>query len=146
MKLIDFIICDDVRTEINNKVSLIGIYNDLLNFIVPEKAANTWPKGLRLGIFIRFDFEDADEQNKIGKLVLESTINGEINFHAEQIADSNGQETLKRMVISAVFNHISIPSAGDMVFSLSVYDKNNELMAKFNYPGNMKITEIISPL
>ena len=145
MKLIDFIICDDIRTEISNKVSLIGVYNDALNFVVPEKAVNTWPKGLRLGVFVRLDFEDIEEQNKIGKLVLESSVNGEVNFHVEQVADSNeqGNPPLKRMVISAVFNQISIPKIGYMELTVSIFDKKNELMDKFSYPGNVKITEIL---
>ena len=145
MKLIDFIICDDIRTEINNKVSLIGVYNDVINFIVPEGSANTWPKGLRLGLFIRLDMDGIEEQDKIGKLVLESTINGEVNFHAEQIIDTIGQKTvpLGRMIISVVFNQFNIHKTGDMALTLSFYDKNQELMEKLSYPGNIKITEVL---
>ena len=143
MKLNDFVICDDIRIEINNKVSLIGVYNDALNFMVPKRAINTWPKILRLGLFIRLAIDDPEEQNKIGKLVLESSINGEINFHVEQIFDIKKKEPapLGQMIISSVFNNINIPKTGDMEFSLSIFNRKNELMDKFNYPGNLKITE-----
>ena len=145
MKLKDFIICDDIRTEINNKVSLIGVYNDALNFMVPERAINTWPKILRLGLFIRLSMEDPEEHNKIGKLVLESAINGEINFHTEQIVEAKKQEPtqLGQMIISSVFNNINIIKTGDMELSLAIFDKKNELMNKFSYPGNLKITEFL---
>jgi len=146
MKLVDFIICDDIRTEINNKVSLIGVYDDAINFVTQEKAANFWPKGIRLGIFIRLDFVDLEEQNEIGKLVIESTINGEPNLRMEQPLDTKEQKNslLRRMSISVVFNQISIPKTGDMVLTLSVYNKNNEIMDKFYYPGDIKIAEIIA--
>jgi len=148
MKLNDFIICDDVRTEVNNKVSLIGVYNDALNFIVPERSAALWPKAIRLGIFIRVYLESIEELQKIGKFVLEATINDKTVFNAEQVIVEKIQENnpLKRMTISVVFNHINIDNAGDMGLSLSIYDKNNELMERLNYPGNIKITEIIQKM
>ena len=148
MKLKDFIICDDIRTEINNKVSLIGVYNDALNFMVPERAINTWPKILRLGLFIRLAIGNPEEYDKIGKLVLESSINGEINFHVEQIVETNNQKPtpLGQMIISSVFNNINISKTGDMEFSLTIFDKKNELLNKFLYPGNLKITEVLQKI
>ena len=148
MKLIDFIVCDDVRTEINNKVSIIGVYDDVLNFIVPERAVNTWPKILRLGLYIRLALENKEEQSKIGKLQLAFTINGENIFQAEQTTDLRNQETNphKRLAISVVFNQIPIPRTGDMEIALSVYDNEKKLMQKFCYPGNVKITEIMQKI
>jgi len=145
MKLNDFIICDDIRIEINNKVLLIGVYNDALHFMVPERAINTWPKILRLGLFIRLAIEDPEEQSKIGKLVIESSIDGEVNFHAEQIVDPKELEPtpLRQMIISSVFNNINIPKTGNMEWSIAIFDKKNELIDKFNYPSNLKITEIL---
>ena len=145
MKLKDFIICDDIRTEINNKVSLIGVYNDSINFVVPESAADAWPKILRLGLFIRLALNDIEEKKKIGKLTLDFTINRDINFHAEQIIDADKQKTtlLDQMIISVVFNQINIPTTGEMEISLSIIDKEGELMEKITYPGNIKLNEIV---
>ena len=47
MKITDFIICDDVRMEIGNKISIMGIYNDSIILSVPG-AETTWPVPLRL--------------------------------------------------------------------------------------------------
>ena len=148
MKLKDFIICDDIRMEINNKVSLIGVYNDALHFMVPERAISTWPKILRLGFFIRLVMEDPEEQRKIGKLVIESSIDGEINYHAEQIVDTKKLEPtpVGQMIISSVFNNINIPKKGDMELTLAIFNRKNELMDKFNYPGNLRITEILQKI
>ena len=142
MKLKDFIICDDIRTEINNKLSLMGIYNDALNFSVPEKLVDKWPKVIHLGFFIRFDLECIEELKNIGKFVLEAKINDKINFQAEQIFDGIIHENhpLNQMVISVVFDQVNIYSTGEMELSLSVYKKNNELKEKFIYPGNIKVS------
>ena len=148
MKLKDFIVCDDIRTEINYKVSIMGVYDDIINFLVPKSAANVWPKILRLGLFIRLALENKEEQINIRKLILEFTLNGEKVFHAEQGIDLSKQELplLKGFAIPVVFNNIQIPKTGDMEISLSVLDKDGKLMQKVCYPGNVKITEIIQKL
>ena len=147
MKLKDFIICDDIRTEIGNKFSLMGIYNDALNFTVPENLADSWPKMVHLGFFIRLGLQNLEELRNIGKFVLESTQNDEINFKAEQIfsGEVNDNNPLNQLIISVVFDQIKIHSIGEMDLSLSVYNKKNELMAKFNYPGNMKVSVVTFP-
>jgi hypothetical protein len=142
MKLKDFIICDDIRLEIHNKFSLIGVYNDVLKFSVPEKLADNWPKGVHLGFFIRLDIENIEELKNIGKFVLEASIDDKKNFHAEQIFDEviNENHPLNQMVISVVFEQVNIYNIGEMEISLLIFNKNDELMERFIYPGNIKVS------
>ncbi len=53
MKLIDFIICDDIRQEVGGKVTLVGVYEDRIMINTPSPDAVRWPVPLRLGFFIR---------------------------------------------------------------------------------------------
>jgi len=53
MKLIDFIVCDDIRQEIGGKVTLVGVYEDRININAPAPDAVRWPVKLKLGFFIR---------------------------------------------------------------------------------------------
>jgi len=53
MRLIDFIICDDIRQEIGGKVTLVGVYEDRIMINAPSAEALRWPVRLRLGFFIR---------------------------------------------------------------------------------------------
>lgn len=53
MKLIDFIVCDDIRQEIGGKVTLVGVYEDRIMINAPSAEAVRWPVRLRLGFFIR---------------------------------------------------------------------------------------------
>lgn len=57
MKILDFIVCDDIRREIGDKLSLMGIYNDEILF---TGVAVTWPQALRMGIYVRFVVEQRD--------------------------------------------------------------------------------------
>ena len=49
MKINSFIICDDIRSEVGNKKSLMGIYTKELVFSVTAEEAGVWPKDLVLG-------------------------------------------------------------------------------------------------
>ena len=148
MKLKDFIICDDIRTEIGNKISLMGIYNDAFNFTVPEKLADNWPKMVHLGFFIRLGIESFKELESIGKFVLESIQNDQINFKAEQIFGDvvNENNPLSQLVISVVFDQINIHKIGEMELSLSVYNKMDKLIDRFIYPGNIKVSVTTFPV
>jgi len=53
MKLIDFIVCDDIRQEVGGKVTLVGVYEDRIMINAPSPDAVRWPVQLRLGFFIR---------------------------------------------------------------------------------------------
>lgn len=50
MRLLDFVICDDIRTEIGNKLSLMGVYTG--TYIIPDNIVK-WPFPTRFGFFIR---------------------------------------------------------------------------------------------
>ena len=56
MKLQTFIVCDDIRNEIGQKHSLIGVYDDRILFNVTPDKKNTWPKQMKLGIFAKISF------------------------------------------------------------------------------------------
>jgi len=53
MKLVDFIICDDIRQEVGGKVTLVGVYEDRIMINAPSPDAVRWPVPLKLGFFIR---------------------------------------------------------------------------------------------
>lgn len=57
MEVINAVICDDIRQEIGNKFSLMGIYVD--RFIIETKTPESlkWPLNIKLGIFVSFKSE-----------------------------------------------------------------------------------------
>ncbi len=54
MKINSFIICDDIRSEVGNKKSLMGLYTKELVFSVTAEEAGVWPKDLVLGMMLDF--------------------------------------------------------------------------------------------
>jgi hypothetical protein len=61
MLIVDYIFCDDIRTEQLNKHSLMGVFNDLIRRQVPQQAEIKWPIPLRLCCFLRFRVGPVDE-------------------------------------------------------------------------------------
>lgn len=58
MKILDFILCDDIRKEVSNKHTLIGVYDDKMIFQVPNLGEDKWPKRIKLGLFIRVKLDE----------------------------------------------------------------------------------------
>lgn len=52
MELANFIVCDDIRREVNGKHMLIGVY-DTLTLNLPKGQSVFWPLTLRLAFFIK---------------------------------------------------------------------------------------------
>lgn len=59
MKIDHFLICDDIRTEISGKHTLVGVYDENIFFTVRPDQKGRWPKQLKLGIFAKIAFEGA---------------------------------------------------------------------------------------
>lgn len=60
MLLKNYIFCDDIRQEINNKFSLIGAYSDRILITTPKGVNITWPISLRLSIYLRIGLDKQD--------------------------------------------------------------------------------------
>lgn len=62
MKLLEALFCDDVRFEVNNKLSLMGLYSDRIVFrTAPEKELK-WPLPIRLATLLRFRLDPKDDR------------------------------------------------------------------------------------
>jgi hypothetical protein len=59
MKVYDFLVGEDIRTEVGNKHSLMGLFGDSLTFTVPAEAVAS-PIALRLAFFLRLEFGPTD--------------------------------------------------------------------------------------
>lgn len=80
MRISDFIICDDVRHEHLNKVSLMGLYNDRIAITVADKRTIKWPLVIGLGLYVRIESADnkipADFNFKITFLMNDKELGG----------------------------------------------------------------------
>lgn len=55
MKVLDFIVCEDIRNEVGAKFSLMGVYAD--SMMVHFQNEEKWPFVTRLGFYVKLDPE-----------------------------------------------------------------------------------------
>jgi len=74
MKLRDIIFCDDLRTEINNKFSLMGIYADRIVFKFENAEAEKWPLPVKLCLVLRILVDEKDPS--VDSFIFNFKLNG----------------------------------------------------------------------
>ncbi len=104
MKFQSFIFCDDVRQEINGKVTLIGVYD--LTIIFPK--GTKFPAALPLSFFCRVQLDTGDKH--FDSMKLEFFLNGKLFLDAEGPIQVNDFE--KPITISQRFSILPIPESG----------------------------------
>lgn len=136
MKLRTFIICDDIRSEVNGKNSLIGTYRDKIIFNIQKGQKNTWPKVIKLAFYVEilvegslpktFNFKRIDEEGA-ESVVLQ----GDLPFKKDS--------TLLRMNLihpAFMFNKV-----GTIIFKLEFFDKTGKLTNTIEPPMSFKVEE-----
>lgn len=125
MQLANFIFCDDIRYEKNNKLSLMGLYNDSIIIQSSNKDRIKWPIQMVLALVLRFRM-DADDK-KPDNFELEYFIN------KKSIAKIQGQANIPA-TSSSTFNlttRTPIPiEPGTLGFTIKLLKKDNLLFSK----------------
>lgn len=75
MKILDYIICDDIRREFGGKHTIVGAYNDRIDFLAFGTQPLRWPINKQIGIYIRFKKEDSDPSFDKFKLNIDVGMN-----------------------------------------------------------------------
>ena len=143
MKIINFMICDDIRMEMGNKHSIIGLYDDSINFSVPIIEKGKWPKTIKLGIFIKAIFDNDLEKKQIEKFRLEVSLNDKAKTIAEGNFDAQKQLEATGINLVFVFNQFVFESSGLMSLKIVFIDHHNNEIDSEEYPYKVKITEVI---
>jgi hypothetical protein len=132
MKLNCFLICDDIRNELGNKQSLIGVYDDVISFSVPQTDIGKWPKVIKLGIYIKLEFEKEAEKASFQRIKLEYSINNETVVLLDNSRPASLVTDPKGLNIGAVVNQFVIKCPGQLSFHCIIYDKDNSIIHNFS--------------
>ena len=139
MKLINFIICDDIRNELGNKNSLMGVYDNTIEFRVTPDKENTWPKTMRLGIYARIRiYEDKD----ITHFKLRTFFNDKETIIGEGILNSPAMKQLKKNIV-ILHNAFVFENLGIIKFSFDFYNKNDEIVESLHPDFSLEIKETV---
>lgn len=126
MKLLNFIVCDDIRKELGNKHSLMGIYDESIEFQVTPDKQNTWPKSLRVGIYAKVKTEDNEE---VFKFKIRMKYNEKEAVLVDGVLPQSKIKPFNKIVISLVNSDFKFEKPGDITFFLDFYNQKKELMA-----------------
>ncbi len=122
MKVVSFIVCDDIRNEIGGKHSLMGVYGNSIEFRVTPENRDQWPKNVKIGIFVTIKLEDDDREKDINSFSLNIDYSGKLEkvakglFHPAHIPISH------MVNLAIVHNNFVFKEAGELRFSLDFFD------------------------
>lgn len=141
MKFESFLICDDIRTEISNKVSLIGVYDDRMIFLPKEGEKSTWPVQRQIGIYAKLYFEPSDKLSEI-KLFRFKVI-----FNRSEMELAKGDFPIDKitkvpiMKISVVYPNFTFSEKGTFTIGLEFLDKNEKIIYAISPKNSIQITD-----
>lgn len=128
MRLVDFAVCDDIRFEKGNKISLMGIYNDSINLETPEPSLIPWPISVKLGFFIRLLNESSQKLSGIVPFSFEI-----FSSEKKSIAKVEGQigcdPASNLVTLALIVPSITIEKPGALNFELKINDSFYQLSA-----------------
>lgn len=128
MKLIDVLFCDDIRVEMNNKVSLMGLYNDRIVFRSHEKTKLEWPIKMDLAMLVRLNI--SDNEKKPISFAFECFSNDKSIVKIDGNTDiSNFDGSVFCLILST--KNIDL-NPGDLGYSIKVWDEKTEHLSQIN--------------
>lgn len=138
MKITNCIICEDIRQELGNKHSLMGVYDDSIIFKTTPDKINVWPKSKQLSFFIRLIF-DKEDLSDLSYMNIESNLNGTIE-EVLRMEISFVPKT-KKMNIAATIGNFTFKNKGNLCFNLKVYNQSGSIINEFLNFYSLRIDE-----
>ena len=138
MKLQTFLVCDDIRNEIGNKHSIIGVYDDRILFNVTPDKKGTWPKQMKLGIFAKIIFEN--------EFPISFTFSMKYNYKDELLGEGfiNLKETSQNKFVAAiVHNNFLFDQPGKIKFTFTFFDESKVKIGSVSPDFELEVDELI---
>ncbi len=129
MKFSDIIVCDDIRREIGNKRTLVGVYSNQLIFYTDPEQPN-WPTPKQLGIYFNIILEDGDPAGLDG-FKGSVSVKPSSNKKTEEvkIADFQGglSSNMGKIVTIDLLSPLLIPFPGTLILSFEVQREGKKI-------------------
>lgn len=136
MKIIDAIFCEDIRFELNNKLSLMGLYSEQIIFQSNNNTSREiqWPIAATLALLLRFKMEKNDK--------FPDQFKFEYFFETHQVIGLNGQinaDKNQTTISLALLTPLLPLQPGDLGFSVQLYAEN-DLIFSYENKSAIEIT------
>lgn len=126
MKLTDFIFCEDIRDELHNKVSLIGIYNNKIRINTADGTKPIRPVIMPcLAIFARWEAESLRKVEKIASFDVHIKSGADDLFKGVIALNDKRDQTVSLKLRLTPF----VLNVGSTDFLIRVLGKDNSVLA-----------------
>lgn len=143
MIITDFLVCDSIRQEVNDQVSIIGVYMDGILFHVTPSDKNTWPKQKTICIFMRAAIEEKDITKSIRNIKVFALFEDEEYPLGEIPVNIGKDEAKQRVVLSATLGNFVFKSEGTFSIQLVLIDDSGNEKEKIRPVNPMSIREMV---
>ena len=144
MRINCFILCDDIRTEVGNKKSLMGVYSKEIAFSVAKEEKKQWPKEIVLGLMLDFSVNrDTKEKAKGFEICYQlndmkrSIGKGTFQFTKDEVTRKDDIQAVIYMKAHYIFD-----SPGFLFHLVEVFDESGEVIAQATIPTRILIKEV----
>jgi hypothetical protein len=124
MKLLDFVVCDDIRFETGNKASLMGVYNDSMFLTAQAGVAIKWPVVVRLGVYARLLAEK--EKASPNRFLLDISHENNVLTHSE--GELEIQDLSRPFALALPLAQLPIPGPGHLTFRL-LFQRDSDVVS-----------------
>jgi hypothetical protein len=123
--ILDYIVCDDIRFELNNKFTLVGAYNDRIEFIPNEGAPLVFPLAMPLAFFIRV----LPEGNSVITDIQIDFYSNRKHVNSSRMKLLNSKVEINRPLVLPVLHRLFTLEKGEMNFTVSFFNGEQLLTA-----------------
>lgn len=128
MKILNYTVCDDIRQEVGNKLTLVGVYNDKIVFrSSPGTKEFLWPASLKLGFFVKLSVDKEDIDRGIDSFELEVLLDDEkvLQKVRGNIELKAGNKLLQLIAVNPL---LAIPSVGEMSLKITFMKSDKKIL------------------
>lgn len=147
MNINSFIICDDIRSEVGNKKSLMGLYTKELVFSVTAEEEGLWPRAQTLGMMLDFSIS-TEIKKKAQKFKVTYSVNGVENILGEgEFRFPPEEQDLEGDFQMTIFAKSSyhFESCGKLSHRVRIFDASGNEIAQASPKTELLIKEQIVP-
>jgi len=142
IKLKNSIVCEDIRREVGNKYSLMGLLDEKIIFQEPEEQVDIWPKLRPLGFYFKFEADKIEEMQNVTSLSI--LTKDEKNSEKEIASFSTQKETTNTKIrVFASISNFAFTKKGKIDFFARFFDsKKNIIWENCIYTLNIEVSPV----
>jgi len=142
MRINGFVLCDDIRNEVGNKKSLMGVYTKEIVFPTTSDDKNPWPRQMNLAIMLDFTIT-GDTKRRAEKFVVSYVFNGNRKKLGEGTFTLSQEECERddefQVIIFSTNAKYSFDAAGTLTHLVSLYDGSGNVLEQTFTPVSFTI-------